>query len=128
MGRFTVDLIDPFICSHYVYAYASIDKTKSKITSLDPSYDVHENGCTGNYYKFNRLKTKNPKLKTLIAVGGFHQGSEVLSMVSSHYETRKKFVSSVILFLRKHKFDGLQIDWVSELINLTLLNILSHTV
>jgi chitinase len=55
-------------------------------------------------------KKKHPNLKVMIACGGWG-GSGGFSEMSRTPETRKQFVTSVGMFIKKYKLDGLDIDW-----------------
>jgi chitinase len=57
------------------------------------------------------LKTKNPNLKVLIAIGGWNQGSLRFSDMARDNGKRATFVSSVVQFIQDRKFDGLDMDW-----------------
>ncbi|EEC07867.1 chitinase, putative [Ixodes scapularis] len=63
------------------------------------------------YKKFNDLKRRNRDLKTIIAIGGWNEGSEKYSNMSKTAEGRKRFVDSVLEFLDRHGFDGLDLNW-----------------
>ena len=47
LGRFTVDDIDPMLCTHLVYVCAGLNMTTNAIESLLPEYDLEENNGTG---------------------------------------------------------------------------------
>jgi len=57
-----------------------------------------------------KQKRKYPDLKVMIACGGW-AGSGGFSEMARTDETRKKFVNSVVKFIKKYKLDGLDIDW-----------------
>lgn len=78
---------------------------------MDPFLDLEENFGLGNYKRLNDLKKKNPDLKTLIAIGGWNEGSTKYSLMAGSKKSRKQFVHSVVRFLEKHGFDGLEVDW-----------------
>ncbi|CAF3084438.1 unnamed protein product [Rotaria sp. Silwood2] len=63
------------------------------------------------YKRVNALKIRNPKLKTLLAVGGWNMKSYAFSTMVHDSEKRRNFVFDTINFLRKHNFDGLEVDW-----------------
>uniref|UniRef100_A0A8C2A2F7 chitinase n=1 Tax=Cyprinus carpio TaxID=7962 RepID=A0A8C2A2F7_CYPCA len=102
-GKFLPENIDPFLCTHVVYALASISYD-NQITTIEWNDDVL-------YKSLNDLKKVNPTLKTMLSVGGLVNGvSPYIRMVSTP-ETRKTFIRSALLFLRLHEFDGMDIDW-----------------
>lgn len=82
-----------------------------KINILDPWQDLPDNYGKNGFGKFNDLRKVNPNLKTLIAIGGWNEGSIKYSHVVADPTLRAKFVKSVVEFLNKYKFDGFDIDW-----------------
>ena len=66
---------------------------------------------TAMYSKLQDLKTSNPKLKTLLSVGGGTEGVESFRTVSATPSNRLLFAMNVIAYLREHNFDGIDIDW-----------------
>nr|CAD7599878.1 unnamed protein product [Timema genevievae] len=63
------------------------------------------------YAKFTGLKTYNKQLKTMLAIGGWNEGSARFSSLVADEERRAEFVKNVIRFLRQNHFDGLDLDW-----------------
>lgn len=55
-------------------------------------------------------KRKHRNLKVMVACGGWG-GSGGFSEMSRSVENRREFVESVAAFIKKHKLDGLDIDW-----------------
>uniref|UniRef100_A0A3P9Q588 chitinase n=1 Tax=Poecilia reticulata TaxID=8081 RepID=A0A3P9Q588_POERE len=102
-GKFTPDNIDPFLCTHVIYALATINNF-NQITNIE--WNDQE-----LYASLNGLKKYNPALKTLLSVGGTVNGvSPYIAMVGKP-ETRQAFIKSAISYLRAHDFDGLNLDW-----------------
>lgn len=101
-----MESINPFLCTHLIYAFAGLDHNH-KIKSLDPTTDVAHHA----YERFNKLKTTNPALKTLISIGGWNEGSLKFSSLASSPSSRKDFVTSVVHFVNKYNFDGVDIAW-----------------
>ncbi|KAH8271606.1 hypothetical protein KR018_010933, partial [Drosophila ironensis] len=109
-GKFGVADIDPFLCTHLIYAFLGIEET-GQLRVIDGYLDLEENSGRGNIKSFNALKLKNPTLKTLVAVGGWNEGSKRFSLVAKDPEKRSRFVDDVVRFLQRHGFDGLDLDW-----------------
>lgn len=61
--------------------------------------------------KTTDLKRINPDIKILAVVGGWNEGSKKYSNLADDPNKRKLFVTSAVEFLRKHGFDGLDLDW-----------------
>ncbi|XP_001663097.2 chitinase-3-like protein 1 [Aedes aegypti] len=109
-GRFDIDHIDPFLCTHLVYAFFGINIDGS-IRIIDPYLDLEENWGRGHIKRFNALKSVNPSLKTLAAVGGWNEGSRKFSAVAANPDLRRRFISDSVEFCRIHSFDGIDLDW-----------------
>lgn len=98
--------IDPFACTHLIYAFATIDPHSYELIPRDEEYDVVQ----GGYRAFTGLKHKNPDLKILLSVGGnqednTHRFSNLISSASK----RRHFITSVINILKQYNFDGLDL-------------------
>ncbi|XP_064474372.1 chitotriosidase-1-like [Ornithodoros turicata] len=109
-GKFPVEAIDPHLCSHLVYGFAGLGHD-NRIRSLDSWNDLADNYGKGAFKRFTGLKKQNPKLKTIIAIGGWNEGSIKYSNMAENPASRKTFVDSVVEFCKKYDFDGLDMDW-----------------
>lgn len=109
-GRFDINHIDPFLCTHLIYSFFGINEDGS-IRIIDPYLDLEENWGRGHIKRFNALKSINPRLKTMAAVGGWNEGSEKFSKVAANPDLRQRFIRSSVEFCRTHHFDGVDLDW-----------------
>ena len=46
-----------------------------------------------------------------LAIGGWNEGSEKYSEMAADPVSRRTFARSALSFIRRHKFDGLDLDW-----------------
>ncbi|KAM8917112.1 chitinase, acidic.1 isoform 2-T2 [Spinachia spinachia] len=102
-AKFTPDNIDPFLCTHVIYALASINSF-NQISAIEWNDEEQ-------YSRLNNLKNINSALKTLLTVGGTINGLSPFIAVVAKPEGRATFIKSAISFLRTHKFDGLNLAW-----------------
>jgi chitinase len=108
-GKFDVSNVNPFICTHIIYTFFGINT--NDIISLDPYLDYAENWGRNNIKKFISLKTQNPDVKLLAAIGGWNFGSTQFSLLAADATLRNQFANNALKFLRTYGFDGLDIDW-----------------
>ncbi|XP_063982353.1 chitinase-3-like protein 1 [Diachasmimorpha longicaudata] len=108
-GKFEISDIDPTVCTHLIYTFVGIESDKVKV--LDPWQDLPDEWGRDGFGRFNALRKKNPSVKTLIAIGGWNEGSSTYSQMASKPESREKFADDVVKFVRKWGFDGFDVDW-----------------
>lgn len=100
--------IDPFLCTHIIFAFGWIKN--GKLSSFE-SNDISIEGKPGLYKRIVSLKERNPKLKVLLAIGGWSFGTAKFKEVAETRFARQTFIFSAIPYLREHNFDGLDLDW-----------------
>nr|CAH7763316.1 unnamed protein product [Callosobruchus chinensis] len=106
VAKFTPQNINPYLCTHLIYAFGGFTK-ENTLKPFDKYQDIEK----GGYAKFTGLKTYNKNLKTMLAIGGWNEGSSRFSPMVASAERRKQLVRNAIKFLRQNHFDGLDLDW-----------------
>lgn len=109
--------IDGSKLTHINYAFADIgDDLKLKLG--DPWADVEQglpgdgpsDPYKGNFNQLRKLKQRYPHLKTVISIGGWTWSQKFSDMTLSDAR-RTAFADSVVDFLVKYGFDGVDFDW-----------------
>lgn len=108
-AKFFPEDIDPTLCTHIIFSFAKIDENL-ELSSFEWN-DESTEFSQGMYHKTVELKSINKDLKVLIAVGGWNHGSKPFSDMARAKRSRFNFVDKAIMFLKKHRFDGLDLDW-----------------
>ncbi|GAB0094588.1 Probable chitinase 2 [Sergentomyia squamirostris] len=110
-GSFTLDHVDPNLCTHVIYAFSGLDTDIDGIKALDPWQDLKDNYGKGGFEKLTSMKKTNPHLKVTLAIGGWNEGSLKYSQMVANPERRAKFVKNAFEFVKRYNFDGLDLDW-----------------
>lgn len=116
-GKFDVEDIDPFLCTHGFYGFADLDNITWTIYVYDPWFDLAPEDCEpgycnyDGYRRFVALKNINPNFVPMLSVGGWNAGSGKYSMMAQDPAKRKTFIDSAIVLLKKYGFSGLDLDW-----------------
>jgi chitinase len=107
-GKFVAEDIDPNLCTHIIFSFAKLNAAYE----LEPLEwnDGPLEWSKGMYERTLDLKLQNPNLKIMIAVGGWNAGSGPFSNMVTDTALRQKFISTSLAFLKKHKFDGLDLE------------------
>ncbi|KAL0842015.1 hypothetical protein ABMA28_014232 [Loxostege sticticalis] len=105
-GSYGPEQVDPSMCTHIVYAWAHLDPDTYALVPGNPELDI-ENDFYG---KMTELRMKG--VKVIIGAGGLEDSEDEkwVEMTSSP-EKIDIFVESVVKFLNRWNFDGLQIAW-----------------
>lgn len=106
VGRFTIENVDPSLCTHLVYSKARIDNITFALKIGNEKIDITEKG----YENAIALKRQNPELKVMIALGGWDV-SETYFRLHSDQENIQTFVESAVSFLERYKFDGIHFEF-----------------
>lgn len=108
-GAYNLYDFKPELCTTAVYLLANLDGDNLK--PINPWIELDNDGGQNLYKRFNDLKKTNPQLRTLLAVGGWVDGSEKYSQLAGNANRRRNFARTSAAFLKKHGFDGLHFHW-----------------
>ncbi|KAG6456146.1 endochitinase isoform X2 [Manduca sexta] len=107
VGRYGIEDIPVEKCTHIIYSFIGVTEGNSEVLIIDPELDVDKNG----FRNFTSLRSSHPSVKFMVAVGGWAEGGSKYSHMVAQKSTRMSFVRSVVSFLKKYDFDGLDLDW-----------------
>uniref|UniRef100_G3WIQ7 GH18 domain-containing protein n=1 Tax=Sarcophilus harrisii TaxID=9305 RepID=G3WIQ7_SARHA len=93
--------VDPHLCTHVVYAFASMKNNKIVPKENDDEREI--------YPQLMKLKERNQDLRILLSIGGWYFGTSRFTAMMSTFQNRQVFIASVLFLLRAHGFDGLDL-------------------
>lgn len=108
-GSFSLYDFKPELCTTAVYMLALLDGDTLKPNN--PWLETADNGGQNLYGRFNGLKVQYPKLRTVLAIGGWVEGSEKYSQLAASSIRRKNFARNAAGFLKEFGFDGIHFHW-----------------
>ncbi|XP_023310401.1 chitotriosidase-1-like [Anoplophora glabripennis] len=108
-GQFDVGNIDPYLCTHVIYAFIGIT-ADGNIHILD-EWESGRDGLNG-FSNFANLTQVNPDLKLMVGMGGWNEGSKNYSIVAADSAKRTVLVAEVVQFLTDHGFHGFDLAWL----------------
>lgn len=97
--------MDSKLCSHVIYSFASLDPNKLTVKEFDKWSDVDND-------LYRRTTSLADDVPVLLAVGGWTDsaGSKYSRLVSDA-GARRKFIQSIVPYLKQYNFKGLYFDW-----------------
>ena len=103
--------------THINFAFANVADGKCVVgdsyADTDKAFagDSWDTGAKrGNFNQLTKLKAANPKLETMISIGGW-TWSKNFSAAAATPQSRQVFVDSCVDFMNTYGFDGIDIDW-----------------
>ncbi|RUS72009.1 hypothetical protein EGW08_020234, partial [Elysia chlorotica] len=108
LGQFYPEDVDASLCTHLIYSFANIVGTD--IVPFEWNDDSTA-WSKGMYERTMALKSRNPALKIILAVGGYNMASLPFVNIVRSSASRSSFAQSAVAFLRQRGFDGLDVDW-----------------
>jgi len=105
-GSFTPEDIDGQLCTHIVYAFATLDE-ETFLLDIDDSVNVYRSFLN----KAAEIKRRN-NVKVLLGLGGWNDSKDdKYSKLAGLQSTRKNFAEYVVRIIEHYGFDGLDLDW-----------------
>ena len=106
VGKFEPEDIEVDLCTHIVYGFAVLNPKTLKVRAHDSWVDFDKEF----YKRVSSLKGNNRKVS--LALGGWNdsKGNKYSKLVNDP-QARKDFIEHIVPFLKKHNFDGLDLDW-----------------
>jgi len=107
IGKFLPSNIDGELCTHIVYAFATLDAQRFTL-DIEDSAHVYKNFLA----KAAEVRERNG-VKVLLGLGGWNDSKDdkYSRLASSPPSVRDKFAQYIAQFAQRHKFDGLEFDW-----------------
>ncbi len=104
-----LDLLPVEKLTHLCYAFAQVVNGEVVVQASSDKNLTDEAYCQAKCAQLQRLKLRNPQLKILISVGGW--GGDGFSDAALTAESRELFSQSMLQFIERYQFDGVDLDW-----------------
>jgi len=117
VGKYDIPDFDASLCTHGYYGFSNLDNHTWEMVPYDPWYDLAPSDCDpgfcnyDSYRRFTALAKTHPNFKPILSLGGWNAGSERFSVMAADPQKKKTFLDSVVPFLQKYEFQGLDMDW-----------------
>ncbi|XP_055626838.1 chitinase-3-like protein 1 [Toxorhynchites rutilus septentrionalis] len=109
-GRFVAENMTEVAGMIDILVYTFVDiNPDGTIRYFDPWLDLQDG--LGMMNRTVSLKSKNPDMKVLVAIGGWNAGSHNFSIVAKDPELRLRFAEEAVNLCLRHGFDGFDMDW-----------------
>nr|KAG5690411.1 hypothetical protein BaRGS_026458 [Batillaria attramentaria] len=86
-------------CTHLIYAFGTI-------TSAGPGIAPPSSGQASAWNTLTSLRQQNPQLKVMLSLQ-----KDFNLVVGADKSLMQKFAANAVAYLRKYKFDGVDMDW-----------------
>ncbi|XP_055903295.1 probable chitinase 10 [Eupeodes corollae] len=105
-GKFVPEDIDENLCTHIVYGFAVLNRDSLTIKTHDSWADVD------NKFYERVVAYKEKGIRVTVAIGGWNDslGNKYSRLVLDP-QARARFIKSVLDFVDKYGFEGLDLDW-----------------
>ncbi|XP_067620317.1 probable chitinase 10 [Eurosta solidaginis] len=105
-GKYVPEDIDENLCTHIVYGFAVLNSNSLTIRTHDSWADID------NKFYERVAAYKKKGIRVTLAIGGWNDslGSKYARLVLDP-EARARFIQSVLAFVEKYGFEGLDLDW-----------------
>ncbi|CAG2111911.1 unnamed protein product, partial [Medioppia subpectinata] len=104
---YDIEDIPANLCTHLIYSFIGLDNKTYELRNIDPIYDIEKKG----FERFVGLRKNYPKLKIMIAIGGWAEGGKQYSEMVADPNKRERFIQQVVDWLNKYNYDGFDLDW-----------------
>ena len=105
-GKYVPEDIDANLCSHIVYGFAVLNRETLTIKPHDSWADFD------NRFYERVVAYKKKGVKVTVAIGGWNDSAgDKYSRLVRNAASRARFIETVIEFIEKFGFDGLDLDW-----------------
>lgn len=105
---YPLETVNTDLCTHVIYGIGVIDKDSLELK-------IHDLWGTdfNNYFDQTIAAYKKRGIKVSIAVGGWTTAERTqFQRVAAFESSRNRFVERTVAFLRRHNFDGLDLNWL----------------